>query len=255
LHGIKTISITDSGHIGQASPLTEIGFYCFSNSARQFSNNGHSFYGTMGAFDGLTSVSIKDLNDISPTSIKIVHNGAFFAGPNTIALQSVDFGPSNQLTVFDEPTGPSSFQSFGHIYGLTDGDYSSNSSIFGNQSALTSIDLHQSFYGDTTKTQRSVLLNIPANCFQGCTSLKSIQGNRDKILNKSGVQLCAINIPSSVQSIGTNAFDGVPVQILNLPTSLKSLGTKILGPNGSSALTDITFSDPNPDANFLNSYD
>jgi hypothetical protein len=209
----------------------------------------------MGAFDGLTDVTISDFNADSPTSIKVVHNGAFYgSGVNARVLQTVDFGEHNQITVFDEPTGPSPFQTFGHIYGKVDGDYNADSSIFGGQSALTSVDLHQSFYGDTTKTQPAVLLNIPANCFKGCTSLKSIQGNRDKIMDGS-TQVSAINIPSSVQSIGDNAFDGVPVRVLNFPTSLKSLGTNILGPNGCSSLSDIIFSDPNPSASFLNSYD
>jgi hypothetical protein len=202
----------------------------------------------------LTSIAVSDFNLNSPTSIKVVHNGAFFAeNHNAKVLQSVDFGPNNQLTVFDEPTGSSTLQKFGHIYGQKDGDFSAGSSIFGGQTALTSIDLHQSYYGDTTKTQPAVLLNIPANCFQGDVNLKSIQGNRDR-LPATGTQYCNINIPSSVQSIGSNAFDGVPVQILNFPTSLKSLGSTILGATGSSALTDIIFSDPAPDSKFINTY-
>jgi hypothetical protein len=156
--------------------------------------------------------------------------------------------------IFDEPTGASPLQTFGHKYTNADGDFSATSSIFGGQTALTSIDLHQSYYGDTSDAQPAVLLNIPANCFQGDTNLKSIQGNRDR-LPATGNQYCNINIPSSVQTIGTNAFDGVPVQILNFPTSLKSLGNNILGANGSDALTDIIFSDSNPDASFLNNYD
>jgi hypothetical protein len=144
-------------------------------------------------------------------------------------------------------------QTFGHIYGTGDGDFDASSGIFNGQTALTSIDLHQSYYGDTSKTQPAVLLNIPANCFKGDINLKSIQGNRDR-LPATGTQYCNINIPSSVQSIGSNAFDEVPVQILNLPTSLKSMGANILGPNGSSALTDVIFSDPAPNASFINGY-
>jgi hypothetical protein len=251
LASISTVSITDLGHSNEVSPLSELGFYTFSNNARLFSYGSHSDNGQ--AFTGLQTVSVSDVDSNSPVVLKVVHNGAFYhsttSGYGSAVLKTVDFGPSNQLTVFDEPTGPSPLQNFGCKYDSITGDYDSNttnptSGIFTNQSALTQINLHQKYYGSTnTSLNPATLLNIPANMFSGCTSLKSIQGGVDSTqYNNANV----LAIPTTVQSIGSNAFKGVPANVLIMPTDIKTIGSNIFGSAGSTTLNDIIFSNPTP---------
>jgi hypothetical protein len=195
-------------------------------------------------FTGLTSVNVVDTTDQSPVALKIVHNGAFYKGTTKPAtLQTVDFGPSNRLTVFDEPTGPSPLQTFGYQYSTDTGDYDSKTGIFTNQSKLQTIDLHQNYFGDTTGSQPATLLNIPANMFSGCTSLTSIQGGRDSAaLNNAHV----LSIPNTVRSIGSNAFNGVPANVIVFPNDLTTIGDNLFGSGGSTTLTDLIFPNPTP---------
>jgi hypothetical protein len=202
----------------------------------------HTTTGDM--FTGLTSVVVSDSSPDAPVALKIVHNGAFYRSTTkTATLQNVDFGPSNRITVFDEPTGPSPLQSFGYKYTTGTGDYDSSTGIFTNQSALKTVDLHQSYFGDITGGQPATLLNIPANMFSGCTSLTSIQGGRDSaLLNNAHV----LSIPNTVRSIGANAFNGVPANVLVLPNDLTTIGDNLFGTNGSTTLTDLIFPNPTP---------
>jgi hypothetical protein len=185
--------------------------------------------------------------------LKVIHNGAFTSGADTSGvLASIDFGSANQLTVMDEPTGPSPYQTTGNIYDTSSGDYEqpgTSIGIFSNQTKLKTVDFHQSYYGDDNANgdNTPTLLNIPANAFRGCSGLTSLQGGRDinyyKGLGASSVT-SMLAIPDSVKSIGDNAFDGVNPQILIFPSSLEKLGNDFLGNSTASNLKDVIFSNP-----------
>ncbi|GMO15500.1 MAG: hypothetical protein Ta2E_06430 [Mycoplasmoidaceae bacterium] len=262
LRNITNIQISDETHANQYSPLTELGFYTFSNIARRNAQYEHQTNGQM--FSKLNTVKIYNTNPASPigaespVGIKIVHNGAFYRESDTnkhgtgATLTSVDFGPSNRLTVMDEPNSYSPYQDFGFKYTKDNGgDFSTIDSnngnpytgIFYNQENLINVDLYQNYYGASTTPNPASLLNIPDYAFWNCKSLKSIQGGRDRLIVNNNV-VSILNFPTSIKKIGSHSFAGVNPEVVNFPTNLEALGTKIFGENGSDKLRDIIFSNP-----------
>lgn len=84
-------------------------------------------------------------------------------------------------------------------------------------------------------------MEIPDQCFRGCTNLRSVDIIHRGVLRKIGdrafaqTSLLAMEIPESVETIGDGAFDGCPLTTLTFEAGEKNvpeLGTKIFGDAG-----------------------
>jgi hypothetical protein len=269
------------------SPLTEIGYFCFSSQARIFNNTNplvHSYYhdskhvtDNAPAFSSLEEVEFKDLNvkkssestenDLKALmGIKVIHAGAF---ANANKLKKVDFGPSNRVTYIDEFNSPSfaqvqDYKNFPNItpkpfYQSDGADYSERLGIFENDSLLTNVELHQQHsgqYSDATKTYHSYLKSIPARMFKNAINLSSFNSN-----GVSGTN--SFFIPNSVAYIGSEAFANAGTStkyskkiyfpepdISKGETGILECANDIFGETVD-MLDEIFLPDPNPSSNFL----
>lgn len=131
LTNITSASFADINHTAlQTSALSELGFYTFSGLSRFYSaaTNTHTFYQTAHAFDRLNKISIgyESNGTVSPTPIVLttVHAGAFYKVGTGASSVTIDFGPQNQIETFDEPDGPSQYQTQGTKFDPNNGgDY------------------------------------------------------------------------------------------------------------------------------------